>query len=95
MLELILIYILNIIDYIETVYAVNNVGFIQEFNPVMQYLLEHNIAWVFKLLFIPIVLAVTHWAVKQLPKAIIVVRICAVWYALVVLHNLATLILFC
>ena len=93
MVELLLLFIFNVIDYIQTVYAVEVIEIGQELNPVMSYLLQTNTAWIVKLVVIPILLTLTHWAIKQLPAGIWVVRACLLYYLLVILHNCYTLLM--
>lgn len=93
MLELILLFIFNVVDYIQTVYAVEVIKIGRELNPVMNYLLKTNIAWILKLVVVPILLALTYWAIKQLPAAIWVVRAVLLWYLLVILNNCYNLLI--
>ena len=87
MLELILLFIFNVVDYIQTVYAVEVIKIGRELNPVMICLLKTNTAWILKLVVVPILLALTYWAIKQLPAAIWVVRALLLYYLLVILNN--------
>ena len=93
MLELILLFIFNVVDYIQTVYAVEVIKIGRELNPVMIYLLKTNTAWILKLVVVPILLALTYWAIKQLPAAIWVVRALLLYYLLVILNNSYNLLL--
>lgn len=87
MLELILLFIFNVVDYIQTVYAVEVIKIGRELNPVMIYLLKTNTAWILKLVVVPVLLPLTYWAIKQLPAAIWVVRALLLYYLLVILNN--------
>lgn len=93
MLELILLFIFNVIDYIQTVYAVEVIKIGRELNPVMIYLLKTNTAWILKLVVVPILLPLTYWAIKQLPAAIWVVRALLLYYLLVILNNCYNLLI--
>lgn len=93
MLELILLFIFNVVDYIQTVYAVEVIKIGRELNPVMIYLLKTNTVWILKLVVVPILLPLTYWAIQQLPAAIWVVRALLLYYLLVILNNCYNLLI--
>ena len=62
---LIIIYVLNIIDYIQTIYATRIFGINVELNPIGRYLLANNSAWTMKLVGVPIILVLLGFIIKQ------------------------------
>jgi hypothetical protein len=90
-IALVILYILNLTDYLQTVYAISNFGLAAEVNPVMYYLFENNCAWVLKLVIIPIVLVITYWALKQLKSGTWLVWLITGFYLLLVIHNFCML----
>ena len=61
---LIITYILNLIDYLETTYIIQHFGTYAEGNPIMRYIFENNYAWVAKLIVPAILLTVIGLIVK-------------------------------
>lgn len=53
-------YFFNIIDYLFTTHWVNKFGIEIEFNPFGRWLYENNIAWVFKIVIIGILLFILY-----------------------------------
>lgn len=58
MFVLILVYILNVIDYYETIYLIQNCGIDGELNPVMRFLVENDYAWGLKIIGVAILLII-------------------------------------
>jgi hypothetical protein len=58
MFVLILIYILNVIDYYETIYLIQNCGIDGELNPVMRFLVENDYAWGIKIIGVAILMII-------------------------------------
>lgn len=58
MLILILTYILNVIDYYETIYLIQNCGIDGELNPVMRFLVENDYAFGVKIIGVAILLII-------------------------------------
>lgn len=63
------LYILNSIDYCQTMYAIRHVGLGVEANPIVRFLLENNYGDLVKLVGFPILLAclgvIIHFDKKQ------------------------------
>ena len=64
-ISLILIYILNLIDYWQTMYVVRLCGIGAELNPIGRFLLENNCGWVVKLIMVPIVLTIMGATIRK------------------------------
>ena len=95
MIELIIllttIYILNLIDYQQTLYAVQQFGFSIELNPVGRWLLENDCAWIAKLIVVPIALIVLGIFVKPDKKLIIFPYLLLIFYIFIVINNFIVL----
>ena len=91
---LIATYILNIIDYLQTIYAVRALGFGIEANPIVRVFLENNCAWAFKIIGAGILLMLMGVLVKIDNRQVWVVYASFAFYCALVLHNLAQLIQF-
>ena len=50
---LVIIFILNIIDYFQTIYGVKHIGLEVESNPIARFLLKHNLGWIPKFILVP------------------------------------------
>ena len=82
-----IIYILNIIDYFETIYAVNLFGISIEANPIGRFFFENNCAWVPKIIIAPVILFAIGFMVKIDRRQVWAVYVLLIFYAAVVLHN--------
>ena len=89
---LIIVYALNIIDYIETLYVINRFGIGVEVNPIGRFLFENNLAWVVKIIVMPIVLATIGFFVKLDKKQIWAIYVLLIFYTAVVISNSCQLI---
>ena len=93
MLILIITYILNVIDYLETLYLIQHFGTEVEGNPIMRYLFESNCAWIAKLI-VPAVLLIGCGILAHKDRAFLKpITVATAVYAFIVVHNL-TLILY-
>ena len=89
---LIAIYILNIIDYWQTKYAIWHFGLRVEANPIVRFLFKHNCAEIVKFI-IPLVLLIwLGFIIKADKKCIWIAYFLIVFYFLLVLHNFAIFI---
>ncbi len=86
-ISLILIYILNLIDYWQTMYAIRLYGIGVEINPIARFLLETNCGWVVKFIIMPILLTIVDILVRTDRKMDWVVYAALVWYIAIVAHN--------
>ena len=87
---LIAIYILNIIDYLQTVYAVQILGIGVELNPIGRFCLEHNIALPVKVIGMLVILSIIGIiTIKIEPRYICVSYAIFVSYIVVIWHNFA------
>ena len=86
---LILTYILNLIDYCQTMYAIQLFGLQIELNPIARWLFEHNCATLVKLIVPAITLVSLGFVVKADRKLVWAVYVLFTIYCLVVLHNFA------
>lgn len=84
---LIFYYVLNIVDYLQTIFMISHFGLACELNPIARILFEHNCAWAVKLV-LPLILAIEIGClIKKDPAVIWAVYIVTLLYLLVVLHN--------
>lgn len=92
MLILIITYILNVIDYLETLYLIQHYGIAVEGNPIMRYLIENDCAWA--KLIVPAVLLIVCGIIAHKDRAFLKpITVATAVYAFIVVHNL-TLILY-
>jgi hypothetical protein len=82
-----IVYILNIIDYFQTIYAVGLCGIGVEANPIGRFFLENNSAWIMKFIFVPIILTAIGIIVRIDKKQIWAVYLILVMYFALVMHN--------
>jgi hypothetical protein len=81
------IYILNIIDYLQTVYAIRSVDIGVEANPIVRFLLLNNYAWIVKFIAIPIILIIMGIILKFDRKQIWAPCFLFILYCAVVISN--------
>ena len=84
---LILIYILNIIDYFQTVYAIQLFGIGVEINPIGRFMLSNNCAWVFKFIGVALILAAIGFIIKYDKRQKWAVYFLFIFYLLLIIHN--------
>lgn len=89
---LILTYILNIVDYQQTVYAIQLFGLQVELNPIGRFMLGNGTAWIFKLIIVPIMLAIIGLFVKIDRKQIWAVYFVFIAFFVLVVYNFCVLI---
>ena len=91
-ISLIIIYLLNLIDYFQTRYVISIFGLGVEANPIGRFLFEHNLAWPVKILVVPILLLIAGYVVKVNRKLVWMVYLLLVLYLFVVTSNFIMLI---
>jgi hypothetical protein len=85
---LIAIYILNIIDYLQSAYGIQELGLGIEANPVARFCFEHDILLPVKLIVPLILVLLTGFITIKIEPRFICVALCPlVLYVLVVWHN--------
>ncbi len=89
---LIITYILNLIDYWQTMYAISLFGLSVELNPVTRFLFKHNCAGEVKIIVPIILLTALGFIVKAEKENIWAVYFVVIFYFLLILHNFAMLI---
>lgn len=83
---LIILCLLNVIDYVQTIYSVQLLGVAGELNPIARLLMESSYGWV-KLLIVPI-LALAIFAIIKTDKSFVwVAWVAVILYLLVVMNN--------
>lgn len=88
---LVVVNILNLIDYVQTMYAVKYFGISIESNPFVRFLLEHNCMGVVKL-GLPIIWAVFYiFIIKKDKLQLISLCLAAIFYFFLVLYNFGVL----
>lgn len=85
--SLVATYILNIVDYLQTIYAVRLCGTGVELNPIGRFLLENNCGWVVKIIVAPILLATMGIIIRTERKWSWAAYFMLILYALVVASN--------
>ena len=88
---LIITYILNVIDYFETLYLIQRFGIAVEGNPIMRYLFENNCAWVAKLVVPAILLLVCGIIMKKDKTLLKPIGFVSTAYLFLVIHNLSVI----
>lgn len=91
-LVLILAYILNIFDYLFTLVMVKKYGIEIEANPIGRWVLENNVAWVFKIVIMGGLFALLGYLLHRFPKYAWVGYIPLVVYGLIVIYHIVILI---
>lgn len=86
---LIITYIFNLIDYVQTACAISHFGLSAELNPIVRFLFKHNCAGIVKLIVPIIILVIIGFMVKAEKKNIWAVYVLAAIYFLIILHNFA------
>jgi hypothetical protein len=90
---LITIFILNVVDYFQTIQAIQAVGLGIEANPIARYLFQNNLALIMKLIIMPLVLALMGFVIICLENRLVwSVYFLLVLYIWVVTHNFIVLI---
>lgn len=84
---LILIYILNIIDYFQTVYAIQLFGIGVEINPIGRFMLSNNCAWAFKFIGVALILTAIGFIIKYDKKQSWAVYFLLIVFLFLVIHN--------
>ena len=90
---LVITFILNIIDYLQTSYVVNIFGAAAELNPIMQSFIETNSMWVVKLVFFPLLLVFIGWVIYKFNFGRWAAWTLAIYYYFVVMRNFYILIM--
>ena len=89
---LIATYFLNLVDYVQTAYGIQNFGIGIELNPLIRFCFEHDIALQVKLIVPLILMLITGFITIKIEPHFIYVAWCEmVMIALVVLHNFCQL----
>ena len=91
-IPLIIAYILNLFDYLFTIYWVIEFGIDIELNPIGRWMLENHVAWVFKVFVIGGLFVLLHRYIRQHQKIAYLAYVPLVAYALVVVYHVAILI---
>ena len=81
------IYILNIIDYVQTMYAVGIFGIEFELNPVGRFLIENDLVFAAKMILVPALLIIMGYLLMKLKCVTWLVYIPFVAYLVVVIRN--------
>lgn len=88
---LVITYLLNTVDYFQTLYAVQQFGLSIELNSIGRWLLENDCAWIAKLIVVPIALIVLGIFVKPDKKLIIFPYLLLIFYIFIVINNFIVL----
>lgn len=88
---LIMTYLLNCVDYMQTTYMIRQFGLCVELNPIARLLFEYDLAWTFKIIVSAIAYTAIGIIVAIERKLSWTVYLLATLYFLVVAHNFAML----
>jgi hypothetical protein len=84
---LIAIYILNLIDYWQTMYAIQIFGTGVEANPIARFLIENNCGGLVKFIGVPMSLAIIGIATHFNKRLIWTIYVLLALYGCLVIHN--------
>ena len=82
--------VLNIVDYFQTIYAVQFFGLGVELNPIAHFLFNANCEWI-KLIIVPIMLIILGFAIKTNKSMSWTAWVLAILYLVVVINNFSVL----
>ena len=85
---LLLTYLLNIADYIFTLYWVRKFGLDTELNPIGRLMFGQNVAWLVKIIVVGVLLGAVGWYVHRHPEDAYLAWICAIAYGILVLYHI-------
>ena len=89
---LIITYILNVIDYLETLYLIQHFGIAVEGNPIMSPLFESGYAWIAKLV-IPAVLLIGYGIIARKDRRLIrPIYAATAVYLFLAIHNFSLIL---
>lgn len=88
---LIATYILNLIDYAQTIYAISYCGLGVEYNPIARFFFDVGCAGEIKLIVFPIILVIIGILVKLSRSGAWMIYVLFIVYFLLILHNFAML----
>lgn len=88
---LIVTFILNLIDYWQTIYGTHLFGIGIELNPIGRFLLTHNYVWVGKLIAVPLALIGLGLIIKSERKHIWAAYLLVIWFLIIVINNFIVL----
>ena len=91
-ISLILIYILNLIDYFQTIYAVQLVGIGIELNPIARFLLENNYGRIAKFIVVLIALTIMGITIRIERRMSWAAYVLLVFYICIVINNFVVLL---
>lgn len=84
---LIIIYLLNLVDYWQTTLAISLCGIGVELNPIARFLIENDYGWVVKIIVFAALLVVMGFLVHKIPSQIYMIYVLAIVFCIVVIHN--------
>lgn len=85
---LILTYLLNILDYLFTLYWVRKFGIECEANPIGRWMFSHNIAWLVKIVLNGVLLGIVGYYLRRHPEDGYLAWICLIAYAIIVAYHI-------
>ena len=88
---LIILCALNLVDYVQTMYAVQNLGINVEVNPIGRFLIESGYGWIPKLIIVPLALLVVGYIIYIDRRFKFVVYFLLLLYGFVITSNFAVL----
>ena len=92
-IQLITIYILNLIDYWQTMWAVHLWGIGCEANPIGRYLIENDYIATVKITIVPILLIVLGAIVRKQRWLAWMVNVLLTYYGIIVAINFAVILI--
>lgn len=90
-IALIITYILNIIDYFQTMYAIQLFGIGVELNPIARFLLLNGYGWMAKFIVVPIMLTIMSIIIRAERKMSWAAYVSLIYYICIVINNFVVL----
>ena len=88
---LIIVAILNVVDYVQTFYAIQSFGVGIEANPIGRFLFEHNCAYMTKLILVPIALVIIGCIIRSDKRFSWTAYFLVIFYLGVIINNFIVL----
>ncbi len=90
-IPLVIIYLLNLIDYFQTMYAIENFGIGIEANPTARFLIENDLGCLLKLIVMPIMLILVGVLVYKEKRMLWAIYLLLASFLVLVINNFIVL----
>lgn len=92
-IQLFIIYLLNLVDYWQTMWAVHLWGINAEANPIGRYLIENNYLAAVKIAIVPILLIALGAIVRFERRVAWMVNAMLTFYTIIIISNFAVILI--